>query len=162
MDNLDGWSKYVAAVVGRYNKRIHVWEVWNEGNGGFNASKHITTDHAKFAIAINSKPTTESTRFLHVVPSRRPSRNPCQGTRLAIDALSNRRILFAFNIVFLETDLPAVKLYRLKSYSPGAISVQLGPAFDRSIFSWEELHVSLDDRIPDRIGIGSFRITRTG
>ena len=51
MDDLDGWSNYVSAVVGRYKKRIHYWEVWNEGNGGFNDGKHTTTDYAKLAIA---------------------------------------------------------------------------------------------------------------
>src|SRR5262245_39436256 len=40
VDNLDDWSKYVEAVVGRYSKHIHYWEVWNEGNGGFNDGKH--------------------------------------------------------------------------------------------------------------------------
>lgn len=50
IDNLDDWSKYVSAVVGRYHKHIHYWEVWNEGNGGFNDGKHTTTDYAKLAI----------------------------------------------------------------------------------------------------------------
>ena len=51
MDNLDGWSNFVSTVVGRYKKRIHCWEVWNEGNGGFNDGKHTTTDYAKLAVA---------------------------------------------------------------------------------------------------------------
>ncbi len=51
MDDLEGWSNYVSTVVGRYKKRIHCWEVWNEGNGGFNDGKHTTTDYAKLAIA---------------------------------------------------------------------------------------------------------------
>jgi hypothetical protein len=51
MENLDDWSKYVSAVVGRYRKHIHYWEVWNEGNGGFNDGHHTTTDYAKLAIA---------------------------------------------------------------------------------------------------------------
>ena len=51
MDNLDGWSNFVSNVVGRYKNRIHSWEIWNEGNGGFNDGKHTTTDYAKLAIA---------------------------------------------------------------------------------------------------------------
>jgi polysaccharide biosynthesis protein PslG len=51
IDHLDDWSKYVAAVVERYKKHIHYWEVWNEGNGGFNDGKHTTSDYAKLAIA---------------------------------------------------------------------------------------------------------------
>ncbi len=51
VDNLDDWSTYVSAVVDRYNKYIRYWEVWNEGNGGFNDGKHNTTDYAKLAIA---------------------------------------------------------------------------------------------------------------
>jgi len=49
MDNLDDWSAYVSAVVGRYHEQIRYWEVWNEGNGGFNDAKHTTTDYAKLA-----------------------------------------------------------------------------------------------------------------
>jgi hypothetical protein len=49
MDDLEDWSKYVTAVVGRYNKQIHYWEVWNEGNGGFNDGKHSTADYARLA-----------------------------------------------------------------------------------------------------------------
>jgi hypothetical protein len=51
MDNLDDWSKYVTAVVGRYKNQIRYWEVWNEGNGGFNDGKHTTTDYARLAAA---------------------------------------------------------------------------------------------------------------
>ncbi len=47
MDDLDGWAKFVAAAVGRYKGQIHHWEVWNEGNGGFNDGKHTTADYAK-------------------------------------------------------------------------------------------------------------------
>jgi hypothetical protein len=50
VDNLDDWSKYVEAVVGRYHKHVRYWEVWNEGNGGFNDGKHNTTDYANLAI----------------------------------------------------------------------------------------------------------------
>jgi hypothetical protein len=51
MDDLDGWSNFVSAVVGRYKNRIHAWEIWNEGNGGFNDGKHTTADYAKLAAA---------------------------------------------------------------------------------------------------------------
>jgi hypothetical protein len=54
MDDLEDWSKYVTAVVGRYSKQIHYWEVWNEGNGGFNDGKHTTTDYAKLAATTYS------------------------------------------------------------------------------------------------------------
>jgi polysaccharide biosynthesis protein PslG len=50
MENLDDWSNYVSAVVGRYSKHIRYWEVWNEGNGGFNDGKHTTSDYAKLAV----------------------------------------------------------------------------------------------------------------
>lgn len=51
MEQLDDWSKYVASVVGRYKNDIRYWEVWNEGNGGFNDGKHTTTDYARLAVA---------------------------------------------------------------------------------------------------------------
>ena len=51
MDDLDGWSNFVTNVVGRYKKHIRCWEVWNEGNGGFNDGKHTTADYAKLASA---------------------------------------------------------------------------------------------------------------
>ena len=49
MDDLDGWSDYVSAAVGRYHKQIRYWEVWNEGNAGFNDGHHTTADYAKLA-----------------------------------------------------------------------------------------------------------------
>jgi hypothetical protein len=49
MDDLDGWSDFVSAVVGRYGKQVRHWEVWNEGNGGFNDGRHTTSDYAKLA-----------------------------------------------------------------------------------------------------------------
>jgi hypothetical protein len=51
MEDLDGWSNFVTTVVGRYKDRIRYWEVWNEGNGGFNDDHHTTADYAKLAIA---------------------------------------------------------------------------------------------------------------
>jgi len=50
MDDLDGWSNYVSAVAGRYRKQVRYWEVWNEGNGGFNDGHHTTSDYAKLAV----------------------------------------------------------------------------------------------------------------
>ncbi len=50
MENLDDWSRYVSAVVGRY-QQIRCWEVWNEGNGGFNDGRHTTSDYARLAVA---------------------------------------------------------------------------------------------------------------
>jgi hypothetical protein len=49
MDRLDDWSAYVTAVVGRYKQHIRYWEVWNEGNGGFNDGRHTTADYARLA-----------------------------------------------------------------------------------------------------------------
>ena len=51
MDNLEEWSQYVTAVVGRYKNNVRYWEVWNEGNGGFNDGHHTTADYARLAIA---------------------------------------------------------------------------------------------------------------
>ena len=51
MDDLEDWSDYVSAVVGRYHKQIRYWEVWNEGNGGFNDGHHTTADYAELAAA---------------------------------------------------------------------------------------------------------------
>ncbi len=51
MEQLDEWSRYVEAVVGRYKHDVRYWEVWNEGNGGFNDGKHTTADYAKLAAA---------------------------------------------------------------------------------------------------------------
>ncbi len=41
----------MSAVVGRY-QQIRYWEVWNEGNGGFNDGRHTTSDYARLAVAI--------------------------------------------------------------------------------------------------------------
>jgi hypothetical protein len=49
MDNLDAWSDYVSTVVGRYKQQVRCWEVWNEGNGSFNAGHHTTADYARLA-----------------------------------------------------------------------------------------------------------------
>jgi hypothetical protein len=50
MDDLDGWSDYVSAVVGRYHNQVRRWEVWNEGNGAFNDGRHTTSDYARLAV----------------------------------------------------------------------------------------------------------------
>jgi hypothetical protein len=49
MDDLEGWANYVTNVVGRYKDKIRYWEVWNEGNGGFNDGHHTTADYARLA-----------------------------------------------------------------------------------------------------------------
>ena len=49
MNDLKQWASYVTKVVDRYKKDIHHWEVWNEGNGGFNDGHHTTSDYAKLA-----------------------------------------------------------------------------------------------------------------
>lgn len=54
MSNLAAWSEFVAQSVTRYKGRIHRWEVWNEGNGGFNDGRHTTTDYARLAAATYS------------------------------------------------------------------------------------------------------------
>jgi polysaccharide biosynthesis protein PslG len=51
MDHLPEWSDYVAHVVGRYGNQIRNWEVWNEGNGGFNDGHHTTADYARLVAA---------------------------------------------------------------------------------------------------------------
>lgn len=51
MENLPEWQAFVTKVVDRYKADIHYWEVWNEGNGGFNDGKHTTADYAKLASA---------------------------------------------------------------------------------------------------------------
>jgi Glycosyl hydrolase family 10 len=50
MNDLEGWSRYVSTVVGRYKGQVRFWEVWNEGNGGFNDGRHTTADYARLAI----------------------------------------------------------------------------------------------------------------
>src|SRR5262249_53272388 len=49
MEHLADWSNFVSTVVERYKDRIRYWEVWNEGNGGFNDDGHTTADYAKLA-----------------------------------------------------------------------------------------------------------------
>ena len=51
MSDLAAWSEFVTHAVTRYKDRIHRWEVWNEGNGGFNDGRHTTTDYARLAAA---------------------------------------------------------------------------------------------------------------
>ena len=51
MKNLDDWSAYAAALVDHYKGRIHYWEVWNEGNAGFNDGHNVTADYANLVAA---------------------------------------------------------------------------------------------------------------
>lgn len=49
--HLDAWSAYSAQVVGRYKEQIHHWEVWNEGNAGFNDAHNTTQEYAALVSA---------------------------------------------------------------------------------------------------------------
>ncbi len=54
MGHLDDWAEYCGKVVDRYKDRVHYWEIWNEGNGGFHGhypDGHWDTDmdYAKLA-----------------------------------------------------------------------------------------------------------------
>ena len=51
MEHLDAWSKYTFALVNRYKGRMRNWEVWNEGNAGFNDRHHTTADYAALVSA---------------------------------------------------------------------------------------------------------------
>ena len=52
--NLAAWSDFVSQSVKRYHDRIKYWEVWNEGNGGFNSGHHTAVDYAALAAAVNA------------------------------------------------------------------------------------------------------------
>ncbi|TWT34742.1 glycoside hydrolase family protein [Blastopirellula retiformator] len=49
VDNLPAWSQFVEGTVAHYGDQVRYWEVWNEGNGGFNDAHHTTVDYAKLA-----------------------------------------------------------------------------------------------------------------
>jgi hypothetical protein len=51
MTDLEAWSKFVGESVARYKGSIHHWEIWNEGNGGFNDGHHTTADYARLVSA---------------------------------------------------------------------------------------------------------------
>ena len=51
MQNLDDWTDYAAALTDHYKDRIHYWEVWNEGNAGFNDGHNVTADYANLVAA---------------------------------------------------------------------------------------------------------------
>ncbi len=51
MKNLEEWQAYAAGVAGHYKDKIRYWEVWNEGNGGFNDNHNTTADYAALAAA---------------------------------------------------------------------------------------------------------------
>ena len=51
MSHLSQWSDFVSAVVDRYKNQIHYWEIWNEGNGGFNDNHNSTADYANLVAA---------------------------------------------------------------------------------------------------------------
>jgi polysaccharide biosynthesis protein PslG len=54
MSDLEGWSGFVGQSVARYKERIHWWEIWNEGNGGFNGGHHTSADYGRLAAAAYS------------------------------------------------------------------------------------------------------------
>ncbi len=47
--DLEGWGGFVGQSVAHYQGRVHRWEVWNEGNGGFNDGHHTAADYATLA-----------------------------------------------------------------------------------------------------------------
>jgi len=52
MGHLKDWGEYCGKVVAQYKDRVHDWEIWNEGNGGFKGhypDGHMdsTADYAK-------------------------------------------------------------------------------------------------------------------
>lgn len=51
MKNLNDWSDYAAALADHYKGQIHYWEVWNEGNAGFNDGHNGTADYANLVAA---------------------------------------------------------------------------------------------------------------
>lgn len=51
MSDLAAWSDFIGQSVTRYKDRIHYWEVWNEGNGGFNGGHHTSADYGRLAAA---------------------------------------------------------------------------------------------------------------
>jgi hypothetical protein len=51
MSDLAGWSEFIGQSVARYKDRVHYWEVWNEGNGGFNDGHHTSADYGRLAAA---------------------------------------------------------------------------------------------------------------
>jgi hypothetical protein len=51
MSDLGAWSGFIEQSVTRYKDRIHFWEVWNEGNGGFNGGHHTAADYGRLAAA---------------------------------------------------------------------------------------------------------------
>lgn len=51
MSDLPAWSDFIGQSVARYKDRIHRWEVWNEGNGGFNGGHHTSADYGRLAAA---------------------------------------------------------------------------------------------------------------
>ena len=54
MSDLEAWSGFVGQSVARYKDRIHRWEIWNEGNGGFNGGHHTSADYGRLAAAAYS------------------------------------------------------------------------------------------------------------
>ena len=51
MSSLEAWSRFIGQSVARYKDHIHYWEIWNEGNGGFNGGNHTAADYGRLAAA---------------------------------------------------------------------------------------------------------------
>ena len=51
MKNLGDWSNYATELVKHYKGRVRYWEVWNEGNAGFNDGHNDATDYARLLAA---------------------------------------------------------------------------------------------------------------
>jgi hypothetical protein len=49
MKNLPEWATFVSTTVEHYKDKVHYWEIWNEGNGGFNDDHSTTGDYARLA-----------------------------------------------------------------------------------------------------------------
>lgn len=47
MAHLDDWAEFISASVGHYKSMVRYWEIWNEGNGGFNGNHNTTADYAE-------------------------------------------------------------------------------------------------------------------
>lgn len=51
MDHLDAWGNYANALATHYKDHIRYWEVWNEGNSGFNDGHNTAADYARLVSA---------------------------------------------------------------------------------------------------------------
>ncbi len=64
MAHLADWAEFVSAAVDHCKSKVHHWEIWNEGNGGFNGNHNTTADYAElvatsYAAAKKADPTAQ-------------------------------------------------------------------------------------------------------